>query len=196
LITSSAVDVLWLDALHRICGRAAHELKGVLNGVSVNLEVVRTRAAKPDMPASSISSFANSAASQFDAVMDMSEALLALAREGKGPVDVGVTTRRIEALLGPAARADSRSLMIDGSLEELGTTQAPASAVRLAIAVSLLAAVDASESVTCRAAGHRLVIECGDAAAPAVGDDVIGALKDAEIEIQAERSAISISFPG
>jgi len=38
-----SVDVLWLDTLQRICTRAAHELKGALNGVSVNLEVVRSR---------------------------------------------------------------------------------------------------------------------------------------------------------
>jgi hypothetical protein len=191
----TVIAALWLDTLHRICGRSAHELKGVLNGVSVNLEVVRSRSCKPDAPASAVATYATAASNQFDAVMDMTEALLALTREGKGPVDIGGTTRRFEALLGPAARADGGSLSIDGSLEELGTSAAPATAVRLAIGASLLAAVNASQTATCRASAHRLVIECGEGASAMPADEIVAALKDADIDIQAEPSAISISFP-
>ena len=50
-----AADALWLETLQRICGRAAHELKGALNGASVNLEVVRSRATRAEALASSIS---------------------------------------------------------------------------------------------------------------------------------------------
>ena len=76
--TPSATDALWLDTLQRICGRVAHELRGALNGVAVNLEVVRSRSTKSDARASSVSTFAEAAANQLEPVMSMTEALLAL----------------------------------------------------------------------------------------------------------------------
>src|SRR5881397_3033593 len=85
---TSTIDALWLDTLHRVCARAAHELKGALNGVSVNLEVVRSRAARPDAPASAVSPYANSAVDQFDIVIEMSVALLSLGRQARSPVEV------------------------------------------------------------------------------------------------------------
>ena len=53
-----SVDALWLDTLQRICTRVAHELKGALNGVSVNLEVVRSRSERQDAPASGVARYA------------------------------------------------------------------------------------------------------------------------------------------
>jgi hypothetical protein len=43
---NQSVDELWLGVLQQISARAAHEMKGVLNGVAVNLEVVRSRSEK------------------------------------------------------------------------------------------------------------------------------------------------------
>jgi hypothetical protein len=42
--TSDDVERLWLAALQRAIGRASHDVKDSLNGVSVNLEVIRSRA--------------------------------------------------------------------------------------------------------------------------------------------------------
>src|SRR5436189_3677566 len=103
---ATCVDALWLATLHRICGRAAHEVKGALNGVSVNLEVVRSRSEKPDAAASAVKQYANSASTQLDSVIDMAEALLALGRPAREPVELAVMIRRFDALLGPAAKAD------------------------------------------------------------------------------------------
>jgi signal transduction histidine kinase len=197
LISSSpGTDALWLETFQRVCGKVAHELKGALNGVSLNLEVVRSRSLKADGAASAVASFAGSAATQFEAVMDMTEALLALSRATQGRVDTGATTRWLVALLAPAAKADGRELRIEGSLETVGTTSADGSASRLAIGATLLAAVESSQSVVCRATDDRLQITSADGTAVAtVSDDVLTALKDVGIEIQAERSAISITFP-
>lgn len=196
---STCVDALWLATLHRICTRAAHEVKGALNGVSVNLEVVRSRSEKPDAPASAVKQYATSASSQLDDVINMSEALLALGRPVREPVELAMMVRRFDALLGPVAKADSRQLEIDGSLDSMGVTPAPGSVARLAIGAALLGAIESSTHVKCtstRGEGtSTLRIESCDGATLATDDAIVGVAAGAGIKVQAEPSAISISFP-
>jgi signal transduction histidine kinase len=195
-VESLALDALWLRALQQIARRSAHELKGVLNGVSVNLEVVRSRAEKPDMAASAVSKFANAASAQFEEVLGMSDALLALARPGESPVDIGSTVSRIGLLLVSAAKADERRIEMSGGYELLGATSAPPAAARLAIAECLLAATDASAHVVCRAAPPALCVESQDGSTlTAPASDVLAVLRDADIDVQTESSVITISFP-
>lgn len=196
----SGVDVLWLGAFNRVSARVAHELKGALNGVSVNLEVVRSRAEKPDSPASAVKTYANSAVAQFDIVIDMSAALLVLAREPRSPVEIASTLRNVVTLLERSAKADGRALELEGSLDDLGATSAEGNAARLAIAECLLAAIDSSPHVVAGAvaddAGVTVKIESrGGAELRQPDRAVVDALRDAGIRIQAVPSAISISFP-
>lgn len=193
--SSPGTDALWLETFQRVCGKTAHELKGALNGVSLNLEVVRSRSQKTDTPASGLASFAGSASTQFDAVMDMTEALLALSRGVEGAVDLAATTRWLVALLAPAAKVDGRELRIDGSLESLGRSPVEGSAARVAIAAALLGAIESASNVVCRANGGsvEIVSEGGVLAAPS--DDVVAAVREVGIEFHAEPSAISIAFP-
>ena len=200
-VGSPETDARWLDALSRLVGRAAHELKGALNGVSVNQEVIRSRADKPNATAASLSSFATAAADQLDVVISLTDAVLGLARKGREPIDVGLEVRRIAILLGAAARSDGKQLTLDdaAALSVLGATSAPGSAVRLAICESLLAAGDASTTVRCTVATNApmpaIRIECGDGNAITVGSEIVIAAADAGITIRAESSAVSISFP-
>ena len=83
---NGSVDELWLHALQKITGHAAHDFKGALNGVSVNLEVVRSRADRENAPAADVRTFAATAVDQLAAVIRMSGALLSLGRAGRGPV--------------------------------------------------------------------------------------------------------------
>ncbi len=195
----SPTDALWLDTMYRICSRAAHELKGALNGVSVNLEVVRSRAEKPDTAASSLSRFATSASDQLEAVIDMTAALLWIARPVGQPVELVRVVGHLDALLAPAARADSRRLAAHGSFADLGTTSANGQAVRLAIGACLLAAGSASVDVQYQAVVDAdlptIRIESGDGAALEVPGDIASTVADAGIQIRAESSAIFISFP-
>lgn len=196
---SPSVDALWLEMLHRICTRAAHELKGALNGVSVNLEVVRSRSEKVDARASAVNKYAAAAAEQLGSVITMTDALLFLARPAREPVEIGPVLRRIDALLAPATRADGRRLELEEPIDGLGVTSASSNATRLAIAAVLLAATEISTHVACRVVtGDRepvLRIECRDGAAVTLDRDVAPVMADIGIRMQAERSAISISFP-
>ncbi|MEO8561062.1 MAG: hypothetical protein ABI601_03240 [bacterium] len=134
--------LLWLAALQRALARASHDVKDALNGVSVNLEVVRSRAARPDTPASAVASFADAAAQQLDRLTSLLEAVLALGRVERDPVDVGITLRRVAALCGASSAAADSGVTVHDSLDTAAHTRVPGDAVRLALAAPLLDAVE------------------------------------------------------
>lgn len=151
--SSVGLDALWLEAFERVASRAAHEVKGALNGVSVNLEVVRTRAARPDTLASTVLRFADSAAQQLDSLIRMNEALLVLARPVREPVDVAGVLSRLAALLGPSTHADGGRLDIeDEASGQEALTSVRGNGVRLALAAVLLEAMERKSVTTCRIA--------------------------------------------
>jgi hypothetical protein len=195
----SATEALWLETMHQICSRAAHEVKGALNGVSVNLDVVRSRAEKPDAPASNVAKFANAASEQLETVIAMTVALLWISRPTHQPVELARVVSHLNVLLAPAARADGRRLAAAGDFGELGTTSADGQAVRLAIGGCLLAASDASVDVEYRAATHEagptIRIESCDGGDLSIGQEIVAAVRAAGILIWAEPAALFISFP-
>jgi signal transduction histidine kinase len=197
--SSAATDALWLHTLHRLSSRAAHELKGALNGVAVNLEVVRSRAVKPDVPATAVSKFADAAVTQLDSVIALTEALLSLTRPVAEPVLITAIVRHIEALVAPVVRADGGCLDLEGSFDELGVTSASGNAVRLAVGASMLAAVDASPQVRCAVvpseARATVRFDSDGGSTPAIDAAVVRAAAEAGIRIQAGSDVISISFP-
>ena len=198
---AAVTDALWLDVLQQVCGRAAHEVKGALNGVAVNLEVVRSRAERPDAPAAAVATFANAAVDQLGIVISLSDALLSLLRPPREPATPGPVFVRLAALLAPAVRVQGGRLNLHGEFDGLAVTPARPSAVGMSVGACLLAAIDASRDVRCRpeAAGQGsetvVRIECGAGMAPAVDPEILVAAAEAGIHIVAESSVISISFP-
>lgn len=197
----ASVGELWLDALERLCGRAAHELKGALNGVAVNLEVVRSRCERSDTTASAVASYANSASDQLGIVIETTEALLALSRSARTPVDIARITRHVHALVGPAARAQGRRFELSGPLDGLGATGADADSTRLAIAASALSATEAWSHVMCRGVADgteaTVRLESGDAepGSCCIDGAIIDAVGRNGIRIEVDGSIISITFP-
>ena len=135
------IERQWLAALQRLTSTVAHELRNALNGVAVNLEVVRSRAGREGLAASALGSFAGSASDQLEQVIAMTDALMALARAGQEPAAVGRTTDQVAALLRPVLAANGGGLEL--IVEAEGTTRAPVAAVRLFVAATLLAAMNA-----------------------------------------------------
>jgi hypothetical protein len=194
------VDALWLDALQHVAGRAAHEIKGALNGVSVNLEVVRSRAtAQRDMPAAGLGRFAQAAADQLSDLVAMNEALLALTRRPRDVADVAGTARQLGTLLGPVARSDGGTLeVVEAPTVGGGATSAPAVAVRLVLACAMLRALDRRTATTCRVeAGDGMVIrvECADGGAIELDAPVARVAADAGIRVEADSHGLSLAFP-
>jgi hypothetical protein len=189
-----------METLGVLCNRAAHEVKGALNGVVVNVEVVRSRSAKPDVTAASLRQYADSASGQLDAVITMTEAMLALTRPPRRPLNLGQTVKNVEALVGPAARADDKRLQLEGLIDALGTTSADADVARLVIGAAFIAAVDASSDVVCRATlatdTAGLCWECRGSDVALSIDSAVLSLASAEgIEIQSDGASLSITFP-
>jgi signal transduction histidine kinase len=134
---------LWLATLQRLAGRAAHEVKNSLNGVAVNLEVVRSRAARPGAAADAVARFAESAGEQFDRLSSQTEALLWLAREPREPCDVALVAASLHALLGSVMLAGRGEPVL--SLEPAGDsapTAVPGETVRLVLGEVVLAAIE------------------------------------------------------
>src|SRR3954471_22872768 len=106
------VEALWLRTLQHAIGRASHDVKDALNGVSVNLEVIRSRAARPDAPASAVASFGESAGHQLERLTSLVEAVLALGRAERTPVDVSATLRRVVTICGASTSSDDASVTL------------------------------------------------------------------------------------
>lgn len=195
------MDELWLDVLQQISARTAHELKGALNGVAVNLEVVRSRSSRSDAAAHSVAPFASSAADQLEAVVDMSEALLTLARAPREPLDMTETIDRFASLLSPSAREEGCSLRVEGSSRETTSVvvRVPGNVARLVVGAALLAALARKGDIRCKLdVGDNVVvhIESADAEGPLeLSANVSAAADGAGIRVHAEGQSMSLTFP-
>ena len=144
---SAAEDagVLWLATLQRALARASHDVKDALNGVSVNMEVIRSRALRPDAPASSVVQFAEAAGQQLERLTTLIEAVLALGRAEREPADVGVVLRRIALVCGASASSADAPVEVRDDGVESAPTRVRGDVVRLALAAPLLDMVTGSD---------------------------------------------------
>lgn len=117
-------------------------MKGALNGIALNLEVLRSRVASGKLEQQSLAPFAEAAYKEFEIATERTEAVLFLGREHRGddPADVAMTLRQLATLLVPAAKAEGVELTVDG-LDDPVPTSASADAVRLALGQGLLALI-------------------------------------------------------
>ena len=142
----------WLDCYERLAGAAAHELNNALNGVSLNLEVVRLRA-RPGDDAGRIAAFAEAAVADQAAMTALATALVALARAPRpdAPTDVAETLGHVGAVLTPVLRHQTVALLVDADVTR-ALTGAEARAVRLAICAGIW---EAARSIAGVAAAGR-----------------------------------------
>jgi signal transduction histidine kinase len=205
------VERHWLATLQRLTSGVAHELRNALNGVAVNLEVVRSRAAREGLAASALGSFAGSASDQLEQVIAMTDALMALARAGQEPAAIGRTTDQVAALVRPALAANGGAL--DLVVEGEGTTRLPAAAARLFIAATLQAAISAARatgdaskengaSLTCRVReaegqekGVELRVEGAFARTPALDAALATLAREYGVGVVPAESSITSTFP-
>ena len=152
------VERRWLAALQQLTGGVAHELRNALNGVAVNLEVVRSRAAREGVAASALGSFAGSASDQLEQVIAMTDALLALTRAGQEPAVIGRIADQVAALVRPvlAAAGGSLELVVEGE----GATCVPATLARLVVAATLQAAATATQPSSGASGNSGIPLSC------------------------------------
>lgn len=193
---TASLDELWLASLQRLAAHVAHDLKGALNGVSVNLEVVRSRSERESSTGADVHRFAANAADQTSVVIRATGALLSLARGTRGPVEVSMVTRQVANLLDDMTPAGGRiEVAVEGGMA--AETSAPLSAVRLAVAESLMAAAAGEGRVAVRVTGlPQPCIQIAPGPAPVLPDGAAEALSAAGIRIVTDGHGISISLPG
>jgi signal transduction histidine kinase len=199
-------SVFWLAMVQQLMGRAAHDVKDSLNGVAVNLEVIRSRASKAGAPAASIAPFAEAAGQQLERLTSLLDALLAVARPEREPVDVGVALRRVATLCSASSSADDAKVEVDDLPADDATTGLSGEIVRLALAAPLLDAVHAGAApgspVRCSlvlAPGEVVVsMTTMDGRRVAMPAAVAGVVKDAGIrwtDGAQHNGAFSLAFP-
>ncbi|HJP86688.1 MAG TPA: hypothetical protein VJ852_11900 [Gemmatimonadaceae bacterium] len=129
-MTDARLSASDIKVLREIVRRAGHEIRNALNGVSVNVEVVRSRSARDS--GSEVTPFAERAILNVSAASVLTNGLLALTNVTLGaPATVEKVRKRsaeggsVELTLGDtsAALSDIRRLAaaIDVSVEERGT---------------------------------------------------------------------------
>ncbi len=132
------VGALWVTMLQRAMARASHDVKDALNGVSVNLEVIRSRAARPDAPASAVAQFGDAAAQQLERLTSLLEAVLALSRPERVPADLALTLHRIGVLCGASASSNDAAVKVVASDAGSTVTSVRGDIVRVALLGPLL----------------------------------------------------------
>jgi hypothetical protein len=194
--------VLWLAALQRALGRAAHDVKDALNGVSVNLEVVRSRAGRADAHASAVAPFADAAAQQLERLTALLDVVLALGRSERVPVDVSVALRRVAALCSASSAASDATVVVRDRHDGDARTSVAADAVRLALAAPLLDAVVGARAVLpggveCELTGEpdSLVVRLRTGRPVAIAPDVAEAIRLAGVRWTEDAAELSLFFP-
>ncbi|HEU4586596.1 MAG TPA: histidine kinase dimerization/phospho-acceptor domain-containing protein [Gemmatimonadaceae bacterium] len=204
--------------MQSLANRAAHEIRNPLNGLALNLEVVRSRAARGTGDLASIGRFADSASSESERAAELVQALLELARPLTGPVDLWSVLRPMVVLHAAIAAAEAGGAPHDG-----GDPSAPAVVLeprrdgsltvaadpvvsRLALAAALDAAAKARTptlvrcSVEARAAGDGksdgqvvAMLRCA-APAPTLDDAVRDAIEGGGVVLEVVPDGMTLHF--
>ena len=189
------LPALWLVTLQRLTDRTAHDIRNALNGVAVNLEVVRSRAAR-GADGAAIASFAAAAASQFEILTAQADALITLLRPADGPTDLGALLGRMVCLVSDAGKG---RLVLDVPMSSGSvTSSADATATRLALAAALLGALEHEGRTTCRLSTDPMAtvyIECDGGGPIRLAEEISAAVTEAGISLAPAAHGITVSFP-
>ena len=186
---------LWLATLQRLTDQTAHDIRNALNGVAVNLEVVRSRSAR-GADGTKIAPFATAAAAQLEVLTGQADALVTLLRSPAAITDLGELLGRLVAL---ARGSGKGSVELDVPMDSGSvTTGVDPTAARLVLAAALLGALGREATVVCRLGTDEaatVYIEC-DAGGPlTLAEDIGAAVSDAGISLAPAAHGITISFP-
>ncbi len=193
----TATAELWLDAMHAIGRPLAHEVKNALNGLSVNLEVVRSRAAVPDAPAAGVSRFAEAAVEQLEVVTALSESLLEMVRPAPARMELGTAVRRLAIPLRAIARPDGGEVKVDLP-QDPTPTALDGRELRSLVAALLTGAFDRATRLSCEVGGGleptlRLTRE--GTALPDLPDSVRRAAARSGVRLELEPDSWTATFP-
>ncbi len=190
------LSALWLATLQRLADRAAHDVRNALNGVAVNVEVVRSRAGR-GAEGSAIAPFATAAAAQVEILTAQVDALVALLRPATVPVDLGVLLGRLTALVQDTTGKDVITLDLPANSGSV-TSSAGGDATRLAVSGAFLAALERPGGVVCRLGTDEaptVYISSSAGESFVVAQDIVDTVTAAGIQLRSSPDGITLSFP-
>lgn len=176
--------------------RVAHELRNPLNGLAVNLEVVRSRSARPGVEGAALVPYAEAASSELERTLPLIDALLSLARPAAVPVDLQTTLAPLLTLYGSIAAAAGGSLRISNDAEQMFVAGDGIS-VRALLAELLDASVQGDRSVTgaVRRDGDRIALELSVSPVRPIDDDVQRLCAEARCRLTLHHDVATLMFP-
>jgi signal transduction histidine kinase len=193
------IERLWLGVLHELGRPVAHELRNALNGVSVNLEVVRGRAARADAPAASVARFADAAVDQLDTLAALTDALLALVRPVAEPADLAQLLARLGTLLGATTQAEGGALVIRVTPADAPVrTGVPGEQLRTLVAGLLLGALERGTELDCELvveATPRLRLRRANGVLPDLPPDVAALAGQLRVRLDGGPDGWNVEFP-
>jgi signal transduction histidine kinase len=179
-----------------LAGRAAHELKNPLNGLALNLEVVRSRSARVGTEGSALAPFAAAAAAELERTIPLVEALLTLARPPANPVDLRIALQPFLTLYGAIAVAGGGSVAMVYEGEQMFVA-ADGFAVRALLAEALDVSVGANLEVSGKLGDSDGTVSLrliGGAGRPiAAKMELLAA--DCDIQLSSDEDETSLLFP-
>lgn len=194
-----AIASLWVAAHEELADRVSHELRNALNGVAVNLEVVRSRLGRSGVDVRAVAPFAATAATAMEHLSAVSEALLMLARPPRHPTDVGVLLTSIFTVLEPVARQSNETASFRAPATGEGVTGAPADATRLVLLATALEGVRTGASVACTVtsmAPGRFKLLFGGWFPLQLPDAIVSVARGADILLEQDQSdGVRWTFP-
>ena len=193
------VHGLWLTTLQEVVGLAGHEVKNPLNGVSVNLEVVRSRVAAGKTDSGALAPFVDAAYQQLMTVIARTEALIRLGRAPRGgDASLSGPLADLWSVLHGVVESKGGKIHLEGADKPVGTSAVP-TAVRLALASGFLALIkEGGVGRSTVETGPETVVRFSHESAD-VGDldpAVASALGHEDIRLRRSNRDLLIAFPG
>ncbi len=196
----AGIAPLWLPTLQELARRASHEIKNALNGVAVNLEVLRSRldraAGQGEAVAAATVPFANTAAQQLEELSALSDALLTMTRAINGRADVVVLTRRAVRLTAAIARAEGRAVTLVEPQIAAPLTAVNADVVRWLIVRLLLDGLGEQRSLALSIAeGPVVVMNASPQPLPELDPELGAAAESFGVRLTSDAGAWMVRFP-
>jgi hypothetical protein len=152
-----------------------------------------------------VAPYADAAGQQLERLTSLLEALLAVARPERDPVNVGVALQRVASLCAASGSADDATVLVEDVPEDDATTGLRSEVVRLALSAPLLQAVRAdgrpASPVRCAMRVGRdevLVTMIADGRRVTMPADVADVVRDGGVrwtDGEADTGALSLAFP-
>jgi hypothetical protein len=209
---TDAAAAAWLEVLGTLIANAAHASNNALNAAAVNLGVLASRLSSPKVAESSgaelasrTATFATQASAGLDAVSELVQSMVALAR----PLPVPVDPWRMVADIVRVVSADTPLGTSAWSVELTDPVLMPDAGpvVRLAVASGVLALQREGHGGTVRWVGRTVVLGRSDGSAgappsgatldtrPILADNILRIMSAAGFAVQVEGGSVTFSIP-